>query len=88
MQIKLESFHSWAGLFEYRFFTNSGCPEAVPPKNGNVDATQGTATGDTVFYSCNDGYRLVGASSSVCLQDTTWSENDPVCLIGMYISFL
>lgn len=63
------------------FFT--GCPDPLPPVHGYVNVSEGRTVGDKVTYSCNTGYRLVGVDSRVCRADTTWSSNDPECLIGI-----
>ena len=59
-----------------------GCPIPLPPVHGNVDDSNGRAAGDTITYSCDSGYRLVGEITRECRDDTTWSGNDPVCYIG------
>ena len=35
-----------------------------------------------VTFSCNDGYRLSGSDSSICVDLRTWSEPTPTCVEG------
>ncbi|XP_019620839.1 PREDICTED: uncharacterized protein LOC109467334 [Branchiostoma belcheri] len=53
------------------------CPVLSSPMNG-------VATGpnfymDTVHFTCNTGYYLIGDSSSTCRADQSWSNNVPSC---------
>lgn len=53
-----------------------------PPANGNVQTTNGLTSGDTITYTCNEGYALVGAAERKCNSDSTWSGSIPLCNIG------
>ncbi|CAH1773066.1 unnamed protein product, partial [Owenia fusiformis] len=57
-----------------------GCPKMEPPMHGSVSAHTG-ATGDTITYTCNDGYLLTGVSERTCLENGKWSGDGlTVCL--------
>ena len=64
----------------------SGCVNPPPPKHGYVNVSNNRAAGDTITYGCDSGYMLVGVKTRVCRDDTTWSGNEPLCLLGKAIS--
>jgi hypothetical protein len=39
----------------------------------------GTRTGDVLSYNCQNDYKLVGYSMSICMIDGTWSHRVPKC---------
>ena len=47
--------------------------------NSNVRRT-GSNVGETIGFSCEDGYQLVGSQSIVCLSSGSWSNSPPLCL--------
>ena len=61
------------------YVTAVGCPGLSDPVNGVLTST-GTNTGDSVAFTCNSGFELVGASVVHCLSNGTWDKPSPVCL--------
>ena len=55
------------------------CPDLTDPANGRV-MVAGTTPGDAATYTCNDGYKLDGASTRTCGSGGQWSSDPPVCL--------
>ncbi|KAI8507111.1 hypothetical protein Bbelb_155500 [Branchiostoma belcheri] len=53
------------------------CPTPDAPTNGAV--TGSNSLGDTVTYSCDSGYNLVGSATRTCQADLTWTASDPTC---------
>ncbi|XP_019647923.1 PREDICTED: LOW QUALITY PROTEIN: sushi, von Willebrand factor type A, EGF and pentraxin domain-containing protein 1-like [Branchiostoma belcheri] len=53
------------------------CPDVVAPLHGSLSG--GTNIGDTVTYSCDTGYQLVGLSVQTCEATQTWSNTKPTC---------
>lgn len=49
------------------------------PANGKVELLSGVELGDSVKYSCDLGYQLVGEAKRQCSKDGTWSGEEPVC---------
>lgn len=54
------------------------CTGAVAPSNGNVTSTSATF-GNSVTYSCDAGYTLVGTATATCQADATFSSAPPSC---------
>ena len=44
--------------------------------------------GTMATFTCNDGYALSGAESSICQPSETWSEPNPSCGNNINILFL
>ncbi|KAI8515762.1 hypothetical protein Bbelb_065750 [Branchiostoma belcheri] len=55
------------------------CPTLSQPPNGFM--TGFNSYGDVVYFTCDQGYRLVGKSSLTCLSDGTWSDLSPTCAV-------
>ena len=55
------------------------CEVLIDPANGQVSHTAGTTFGQTVTYSCDTGYNLVGDSTRTCQADGIWSGSAPIC---------
>uniref|UniRef100_A0A8C5YN76 CD55 molecule (Cromer blood group) n=1 Tax=Marmota marmota marmota TaxID=9994 RepID=A0A8C5YN76_MARMA len=75
------SNNQWSEFIE--FCNQKSCPNPGELRNGDINITTGLFYGSPIFFSCNTGYRLVGASSSYCtLFDRTlkWSEPLPECV--------
>ncbi|XP_078682392.1 polycystin-1-like protein 2 [Branchiostoma floridae x Branchiostoma belcheri] len=53
------------------------CPELPLLNNGN--RTEGHLYGDTVIFSCDKGYELIGSENRTCQADQTWSGVQPNC---------
>ncbi|CAN7993342.1 unnamed protein product, partial [Ixodes hexagonus] len=55
------------------------CRTPLPPANGRVLYGGRQYPGDSVQYTCNAGYVLIGESVSVCEANGTWSKAVPKC---------
>ncbi|KAI8510733.1 hypothetical protein Bbelb_116490 [Branchiostoma belcheri] len=53
------------------------CPELPHPTNGNI--TEGHLYGDTVTFSCNEAYELIGSENRTCQTNQSWSGVQPIC---------
>ena len=51
----------------------------MDPENGMVMMT-GNSVGDTVTYSCDDGFSLSGVDMVTCQDDGQWSDPPPICV--------
>ena len=47
--------------------------------NGTVNFPGGTLAGDVVIYICDDGFKLIGQVFRTCLQNGSWSGEEPRC---------
>ena len=43
----------------------------------------GSLEGNQYEFSCQEGYSLIGAATSVCTDSGVWNSSLPTCLIGM-----
>ena len=77
--------HFGTGLFDacsymccpiLELVVDCGQPEEIV--FGSVD-TISTTVNSVAVYTCENGYRLVGASVRTCLSSGVWSATPPIC---------
>ncbi|XP_007951995.2 complement decay-accelerating factor [Orycteropus afer afer] len=64
------------------FCKKKSCPEPGKIKNGHVNITTDILFGSPIYFSCDTGYKLVGATSSFCSnvrKKIEWSDPLPEC---------
>ncbi|CAL1277413.1 unnamed protein product [Larinioides sclopetarius] len=70
-----------SGYFTYpcfapKYFNHGSYANA---DGSNVSTTSKYKIGQSIVYSCNDGYELLGNSTSICLPTGWWSKYPPIC---------
>ncbi|KAI8507142.1 hypothetical protein Bbelb_155810 [Branchiostoma belcheri] len=64
-------------LCEVQIYLADWCPPLCPPTNGTMRGSN--YFGEVITFTCDSGYRLVGASSLTCQTDATWTGAAPTC---------
>ena len=60
-------------------FCSTECPDLQDIPNGSVNES-GFTTGEIAVYSCDEGFMLMGESERVCMSNSMWSGEAPVCI--------
>ena len=55
------------------------CGQPPVPKYGQIDQTRLISYGNSIHYSCQNGFLLSGLSNQICQSNGQWSGNIPVC---------
>ncbi|XP_045391925.1 complement decay-accelerating factor isoform X2 [Lemur catta] len=64
------------------FCTKKSCTNPGELLNGHINVTTDFLFGATIYFSCNTGYKLVGAEFSHCIivgDDVGWTDPLPLC---------
>ena len=62
------------------------CRKLVAPANGHMSSNHSTC-GATVTFSCDQCYELEGLGELSCLENETWSGEEPTCT-GQFVFLL
>ncbi|XP_035658319.1 uncharacterized protein LOC118403649 [Branchiostoma floridae] len=54
------------------------CPLLTAPVNGSL--TGSNSYRNTVLFTCDPGYQLVGGNRRTCRADGTWNDSNPTCI--------
>ncbi|XP_078685532.1 uncharacterized protein LOC144918544 [Branchiostoma floridae x Branchiostoma belcheri] len=67
--------------FQFNYTSSSAgqCWDPGVPANGNRDNNSNFTSGQTVRYTCMDGYQLWGTANITCQPNGTWSGATPTC---------
>ncbi|KAI8496814.1 hypothetical protein Bbelb_254690 [Branchiostoma belcheri] len=71
--------------FNYTSSTAGQCWDPGVPANGYRDNNSNFTSGQTVRYTCMDGYPLRGTANITCQPNGTWSGATPTCEGNKYI---
>ncbi|XP_031237199.1 complement decay-accelerating factor isoform X1 [Mastomys coucha] len=66
-----------------QFCKKKACPNPTELTNGHINISTDILFGSEISFSCNPGFRLVGASSTFCslIENTVdWDDAFPVCI--------
>ncbi|XP_019630654.1 PREDICTED: sushi, von Willebrand factor type A, EGF and pentraxin domain-containing protein 1-like, partial [Branchiostoma belcheri] len=55
------------------------CPTLTDPTNGMLRPTGVISYPNSVSFTCNTGYQLIGFGAATCQADGTWSNSVPTC---------
>ncbi|XP_019639370.1 PREDICTED: CUB and sushi domain-containing protein 2-like, partial [Branchiostoma belcheri] len=67
--------------FQFSYISRAAgqCWDPGVPTNGNRDNNSNFTSGQTVRYTCMDGYQLWGTANITCQPNGTWSGAAPTC---------
>ncbi|KAI8484582.1 CUB and sushi domain-containing protein 3, partial [Branchiostoma belcheri] len=68
--------------FSYISRTPDECWDPGVPSNGTRDNNNNFTSGQTVRYTCMDGYHLWGTANITCQANGTWSDATTTCEVG------
>ncbi|XP_041644119.1 sushi domain-containing protein 2 [Cheilinus undulatus] len=63
------------------------CGWLPTPRNGKKNGTQ-YLEGNTLSFTCSKDHILYGSSERTCLQDGTWTGNQPYCITDDKVGFI
>nr|XP_046241528.1 sushi domain-containing protein 2 isoform X2 [Scatophagus argus] len=63
------------------------CGWLPTPNNGKKNGTQ-YLEGNTLSFTCNEGYILYGSTERTCLDDGTWTGQQPYCITDDKVGFV
>lgn len=63
------------------------CGWLPPPRNGKKNGTR-YLQGDTVSFTCNEGYILYSSTERTCMEDRIWSGEQPFCITEDNVGFV
>ncbi|XP_041855315.1 sushi domain-containing protein 2 isoform X2 [Melanotaenia boesemani] len=63
------------------------CGWLPPPRNGKKNGTH-YLHGDTLSFTCNEGYILYSSTERTCMEDGTWTGQQPYCMIEDIVGFV
>lgn len=63
------------------------CGWVPTPRNGQKNGTH-YLDGNTVSFTCNKGYILFGSAERTCLNDGTWTGEEPFCITDDNVGFV
>ncbi|XP_040899120.1 sushi domain-containing protein 2 [Toxotes jaculatrix] len=63
------------------------CSWLPTPRNGKKNGTR-YLEGDTLSFSCSDGYVLYGSTQRTCLGDGNWTGEQPYCITDDNVGFV
>ena len=65
----------------------SDCSVPAIPEHGTRSGSV-FKYGYAIHYHCDEGYKLIGNHSRVCMSSGRWTGEDPECIVkGMLLSF-
>ena len=68
-------------------FTLLDCPVLQQPDYGSISfVLNNPKHGNTVSFSCNDGYNLLGSAERTCMPNGEWSGASATCQGKYYAS--
>ncbi|XP_047446815.1 sushi domain-containing protein 2 [Mugil cephalus] len=64
------------------------CGWLPTPRNGKKENGTRYLEGDSLSFSCNEGYVLYGSTQRTCLHSGTWTGQQPCCMTDDYVGFV
>ena len=81
--LNIVSVHIYSSTYFFYSFIAAYCSPPNNPINGTVHSLTGTKLGNTLRFSCDQGFRLIGQSSATCTRTAQgihqWNAPVPLC---------
>ena len=64
------------------------CPMLSAVQYGTIDLSAGYWENSIATYYCQKDHAMVGTATRICESTGRWSGTEPVCLYGLFLSYL
>ena len=74
-------------MLSFYFISVVDCGSLYNPEKGHVNTSSGTTYNEVAFYTCVEGYVLVGEPERYCDPDGMWTPSAPSCVRKLLLDY-